>query len=258
MTSFALVHMKGVQAHRDVKDCARLVSKLNRGGFSFTVPKDHLVFADYTITAGARGRIRNYECDGFHLGLFNEAEDGNPTMFLPPGSYVYLDEAQKYFNSRESKSLSDYVSRYYELHRHWRLHFMLAMQRPMLIDKNIRELVEETLYVEELTHRKEDGRIVGSTWQCKRFNDTAAAIAYIDGGKLDAAGAESVTYTFEGNIFRHYDSYAFMPAFLKGNEDNNFNLRPAVRGGYTREEVADFNDQHVYEVPETYYKKKKG
>ena len=117
MTTIALSHLKGRQAHRDLVKCRKLLAPLNAGGFNFVPPDDHLVFADYTITAGAHGRITSYECAGFSLGLFN---DDHPTMYLPPASYVFLDEAQKYFNSRE-KGLADFVSRYYELHGHYRL-----------------------------------------------------------------------------------------------------------------------------------------
>ena len=130
MTSLAMQHMTGVQAHRDLKQCRKLLAPLLAGGFGYAPPDDHLVFSDYTIQTH-RGRVTNYECDGFYLGL---AQDTHPTMFLPPASHVYLDEAQKYFNSREGASkLADFVSRFYELHGHYRLNITLTVQRPMLL-----------------------------------------------------------------------------------------------------------------------------
>ncbi len=258
MTRFALMHIKGAQAHRDLKASYTLIDRLNAGGFAYTKPSGHLVFADYTILAGAQNRIRSWECNGFNLGLYDTADDGNPTMFLPPASWVYLDEAQKYFNSRESKKLSDYVSRFYELHRHYRLNVYMTVQRPMLIDKNIRELVAELLYIEKLEHKKVDGRIVSSTWTCRLFTNAEAGIAYVDSGKKDAGASSIVKYSFAGNIFRHYESYAFFPAFIRGNEDRtDFDMRGAVPSGFSREEIEDFNEQHNYTVPQSYYKKSK-
>ena len=251
MTSLAMQHMTGIQAHRDLKQCRKLLAPLLAGGFGYAPPDDHLVFADYTIQTH-RGRVTNYECDGFYLGL---AQDTHPTMFLPPASHVYLDEAQKYYNSREGASkLADFVSRFYELHGHYRLNITLTVQRPMLIDKNIRELAGEVLYVRKLEHEKQGGRIVRSVWDCYRFDSSAAAVAYIDSGFDRQAAGERVQFEYVGNIFRHYDSYAFFPAFLRDRYDSAFDLRHAVVCSYTRAGIMDFNDQHDYSVPETYFK----
>ena len=254
MTSFALGHMKGRQAHQDLIKCRKLLKPLNNGGFSYTAPPDHLVFADYTIMVGAGGSVRSYECNGFNLGLFN---DKHPTMFLPPAANVYLDEAQKYFNSRE-KGLADFVSRYYELHGHYRLNVGCTVQRPKLIDLNIRELAAEVIYVQRIEHEQSGHRVLRSEWTCVVFDNVASCITYIESGFADRSRGDKMRYEFDGNIFKHYDSYAFFPVFLKGNEDGAFNLRHAVPTGYSREEVADFNDEHDYTVPETYYKKKGG
>ncbi len=255
MTRFALEHMKGVQAHRDLIKCRKLLAPLNNGGFHYEPPADHLVFADYTIMSGANGRIKSYECNGFFLGLYNKVE--HPTMFLPPSSNIYLDEAQKYFNSRDSKNLADFVSRFYELHGHYRLNVCCTVQRPKLIDLNIRELAAEVIFVEALEHEQTGRRVTRSQWTCFQWDNVAAAIAYIEGGKSKTLRGDKVRFEYAGNIFKHYDSYALFPAFLKGNEDESFNLRHAVPTGYTRAEVADFNDQHDYTVPDTYYKKRK-
>lgn len=253
MTSFALEHMRGRQAHRDLVKCRKLLAPLNAGGFCYEPPEDHLVFADYTITAGANGNVRNYECNGFNLGLYN---DKHPTMFLPPNAKVYLDEAQKYFNSRESKGLADFVSRYYELHGHYRLDVTCTVQRPKLIDLNIRELAAQVIYVAKLEHEQAGHRVLRSEWTAYTWDNVVAAISFIEGGMQKSLRGDTVCFVYDGNIFKHYDSFAFFPVFLKGNEDAKFNLRHAVPTGYTRDEVADFNDEHDYNVPETYYKKK--
>ena len=126
------------------------------------------------------------------------------------------------------------------MHGHYRLNITLTVQRPMLIDKNIRELAGEVLYVRKLEHEKQGGRIVRSVWDCYRFDSSAAAVAYIDSGFDRQAAGERVQFEYVGNIFRHYDSA--------------FDLRHAVVCSYTRDGIMDFNDQHDYAVPETYFK----
>ncbi|MCI8488058.1 MAG: hypothetical protein HFE36_05040 [Clostridia bacterium] len=251
MTLFALQHMKGRQAHQDLIKCKKLLAPLNAGGFNYTPPADHLVFADYTIIAGAKGMITNYEVSGFYLGLFN---DKHPTMFLPPNSKIFLDEAQKYFNSR--KGIAAFVSRYYELHGHYRLDITCTVQRPKLIDLNVRELAAEVLYVEKLDHEQSGKRILSSQWTCSSFDNTPSAIDYIESGQHKEKRGDKAVFEYDGNIFKHYDSFSFFPAFLNGNEDSTFNLRHAVPTGYTRDEIMDFNDEHEYSVPDTYYEKK--
>ena len=253
MTLFALQHMKGRQAHQDLIKCKKLLAPLNAGGFNYVPPEDHLVFADYTITAGAKGRITNYEVNGFNLGLFN---DKPPTMFLPPNAQIYLDEAQKYFNSRNKKGIADFVSRFYELHGHYRLNITCTVQRPKLIDLNVRELAAEVLYVEKLEHEQSGKRILLSRWTCSSFDNVQSAIDYIESGQHKEKRGDKLEIEYAGNIFRHYDSFAFFPAFLNGNYDSTFNLRHAVLTGYTRDEIMDFNDEHEYIVPDTYYEKK--
>lgn len=253
MTSFALEHMKGRQARRDLRACKKLLSPFNAGGFKYAAPKDHLVFADYTVCAGAHDRITNYEVDGYYLGLPNQR---HPTMFLPPAAHVFLDEAQKYYDSRK-KGLADFVSRFYELHGHYRLNLTCTVQRPKLIDLNIRELAAETIYVMDLNHKRESGRIFSSHWSCITFRDVAAAVSFIEGGCREPKGGELVHYSFNGNIFRHYDSFDKLPLFLKDRYDAKFDLRHAVKVGSTLEEVQDYNDQHDYTIPDTYYDKPK-
>lgn len=251
MTKFALEHMTGVQAHRDLRFSQKLINPYVAEGFPYVLPDDHLVFADYTIFT-RRGTVTNYEVDGFHLGL---AQDIHPTMFLPPASYIYLDEAQKYVNSREGASkMADFVSRYYELHGHYRLNITLTVQRPMLIDKNVRELAGDVIYVRKLEHENTGQRILRSQWSCYSFDSSAAAIAYIDSGFNERLRGDRKQFVYDGNIFKHYDSYAFFPMFLRDRYDCSFDLRHAITASCTIDGVKDFNDQHDFLVPETYFK----
>lgn len=250
MTSLALEYMHGVSARQDVRACSKLVVPMNCNGFNYTLPNKHLVFSDYYIQ-DRRDKITSYEIDGFFLGLPNSQ---HPTLFLPPCSRIYLDEAQKYFNSRER--LSDFTSRFYELHGHNRYNVTIAVQRPNLIDVNVRELAVEVIEVLEIEHKYDHGLIMGSQWKCNLFYNTAKAQKYIESGKTARFG-DKVYFEYIGNIFKHYDSYNFMPVFFKDNYTKPFDLVPSVKSKHNIQSMQEFNATHNYEVPETYYKAKK-
>lgn len=61
---------------------------------------------------------------------------------LPDGSIIVIDECQRWFRPRPNGSaVPDYISRF-ETHRHHGHDVILITQSPMLIDSNIRKLVE--------------------------------------------------------------------------------------------------------------------
>lgn len=250
MTNLALQCMRGSAARQDLKSCSKLIKPLNANGFFLSAPLKHLVFSDYFIQTNKRAEIVNNEVNGFYLGLPNKS---HPTVFLSPYSRIYLDEAQKYYNSRER--ISDFVSRFYELHGHYRLNITMAVQRPGLIDVNIRELAVEVIEVESLKHEYDHGKIVGSIWTCNVFSNAAKVQKYIDGGKSDKLG-DKVRYYFEGNIFNHYDSYNFFPTFFNERYTEDFSKTVAKKCGKNLIDIKAFNTTHDYAVPETYYKSK--
>lgn len=247
MTSMALEYMTGANAQKDLRDCAKKVKKYNNGGFSLTVPREHLVYSDYDIFTH-RKTLYSYYVDGYKLGL-NTPE--YPTAFLPPHSRVYLDEAQRYYNSRESSKLADFVSRFFELHGHFWLNITLAVQREKLIDLNIRQISARVLEVRELKHTYDCGIIVRSTWHCREYENTAEAEKSVSGEK---GNYKNVKFVFEGNIFKHYDSYFHELSFLSGREASNFDCKP--NGGYscTVAGVKEFNAAHGFTVPDNFQK----
>lgn len=246
MTKFALDYMTGSNARRDLKACRAQIDALNRGGFQLSYPTDHLVFSDYTITA-RHGKIQSHYANGFDFGL---PDPDHYTDFIVPYSRFFFDEAQKYLNSRR-KDLADSVSRAYELHGHARLNVTLAVQRPKLIDLNVRELATEVIEVDELRHEYDHGIIIGSTWFCRRYEKATDALRAIDGQKVDY---EPVNYDFNGNIFKHYDSFFFAPSFLNGRYRQDFDI--VNTGGYGKnvDDVRRFNQEHSYRIPKGYYK----
>lgn len=247
MVKFALEYMTGPSARRDVRRCRALVDELNAGGFNFTAPTDHLVYSDTAIFT-RHGLVRSHECDGFDLGLSDPAHQ---TKLFPPGSRFFLDEAQKYFNSRE-KGVSDSVSRFYELHRHNGFEFFLVSQRPGLIDKNIRELSERVIEVLALEHNEDRGRLRSSVWRCRVFDSAANALISVDGG---TAPFEEQRFTFEGDIFKHYDSAYYRPLHYRDAYRRDFEGRHCAFLPLDVDGVREFNDTHSYLTPKGYFKR---
>jgi hypothetical protein len=150
-----------------VRSCRRIVQKLDLGGYCISLPDDlnHLVFSDYEIVCKRELRPvqKSWEVDGFRLGLPNERHE---TIKLPPYSSVFLDEGQRYYNSRVQASLfSDFVSGFYEMHRHYYLNIYLTCQRSGLIELNIRGVSQRFIEIEKMRCIKRlNGDLIGWEW----------------------------------------------------------------------------------------------
>ena len=146
-----------------------------------------------------------------------------PTQFIPPYSGVFLGEAQRFFNSRKSKTLPDWVSRFFEMHRHYHVDLWLDVQRPILIDANIRELCKLFIEVRKMVHVYDAaGRITSTTFHVREFERWGAVEQYLNMGGKEY---EERTYTNEGNIFRAFDSYSYFSEFLPA-EGRDFSMLP--------------------------------
>ncbi len=184
---------------------------------SFTMPEVSPVYSNYPITVPyGYGRQRvSYYVDGFHLGFDNL---NVPVLHLPPSSRIYLAEAQRYYNSRNSKDFPEWVSRYFEEHRHYGLNIMLDVQRPGLIDVNIRELCERFVEVLELKHEKdESGNIVTTTFVLREYTDWKFVEKSLAG---DENVGQLIAERFEGNVFEHYKSKSYFDVFLPASDSN--------------------------------------
>lgn len=249
LTKLALDYMTGYLARQDLKNSIKVISQLNAGGFDFTIPDAHLVYVDYGVTA-RHGAVKNHEVNGFELGLF----DANHfTRMFPPCARFFLDEAQKYLNSRERTGIADSVSRFYELHRHNYFDITLVSQRPGLIDKNVRELSEKVLFVYGMEHTFSDGRLFGTRWHCLSFETSADAIAFCDGKRPDYVRE---SYSFIGNIFKHYSSHYHLPAFYKAAKGRDFAVGFSEDYKLTVDDIQRFNNSNSYLNPIGYFKKR--
>lgn len=192
-------------------DCAARINRARSEGYALNAPDRPPIFSDFPMRfrTGYETWFETYYVNGYYLGLPNESQD---VMYVPPGSVIFLSEAQRYYYSRKSNSFPEWVSRFYEMHRHYGLEIYMDVQRPGLIDANIRELCEHFIEIRELTHERNfAGRIMSSTWKCREWDNWKRVEQYLN---TDVKNYEEREYTNKGDIFSNYDSFTYFDNFL--------------------------------------------
>lgn len=205
----------------------------------FARPDNPPLFSDFkvNIKVGYEKYFEPYFVNGFYLGLPNEQLN---VMHVPPFSKIFLGEAQRYYDSRKSSRFPGFISRFFEMHRHYGIDIFLDVQRPNLIDLNIKALCRRFIEVREMQNLRDDsGQIVKSIFDCRQFDSWTACEKYIAG---DQEGYSTVTFINEGNIFDCYDSHTYFKEFLpqqgkdfdylkygSNSAFNNFNEPPEYR-----------------------------
>jgi hypothetical protein len=231
-------------------------NELNRIGYEFEPPQ-HTVFANYDVVGKKFGYTEktNYRINPYRLGYSN---DKVSTHFLPPYSVIGITEGQKYFNSRMSMWFPDWQSRFYEQHGHNFLDIFIDVQRPTLIDLNIRELADfiEVLQLDIVYDKKNGRRISKLVWHIRRIENSNALDKYLASGKKDATCFTEETITANYNVFDCYDSRNCKPKFYDGHFDDPFDLLNAEPTEQSltafKEYVAAFDD----ELPKDFYTKR--
>ena len=254
MTHFAYIRM--VQEGYDYwwKSCQR-IDLLKRGGFSRLeyLPQQHTVYADYVIKNGW-GTDQSYYVNGFSIALPNPFFQ---TTFFAPYSQIFLDEAQKYYDSRMSKYLRECVYRFYQLHRHNHLDVFMTCQRLGNIDLNIRQISGRFILCKGCkTKEDEYGRIESVKIKYVEFDSMSDAEAYYENGKTNVK-CEEKHLDIDYNVFELYDSYGNEPVFYDGNYNRKFDCY--TEEGYvdTVESYMLYNKSHMYYAPVGYWKNEK-
>jgi len=185
---------------------ARIEAQNSTRAIPLIVPDKPPIFANYAVK-------------------FKTGYEKMPTQYIPPGSKIFLSEAQRYYNSRKSQTLPDWVSRFYEMHRHYGIDVYLDVQRANLIDLNIKEICKRFIEVQGMKHETDyAGRILSSTFICREFENWRNVEQYLENG---AETYRNTTYINEGNIFRCFNSYSYFEEYLP-DESKAFNYLPFV------------------------------
>lgn len=237
-----------------LESCKKIES-LKQGGFNHLtyLAQRHTVYTDYELTSGFIG-LRSYYVDGFSIALPNPFFK---TAFLAPYSHVFLDEAQKYYDSRMSKYLRECVYRFYQLHRHNHLNITMTCQRLGNIDLNIRQIAGKIILVEDLKLTKDDwGYIRKMEWTTKEFNSLSSAESFIEHGTI-CKTMQTIKYEFNGDIFQYYNSYGNEPAFYDGNYNRSYDCYTEEGYSCTVDSYMKYNHNHMYVAPTGYWKNEK-
>ena len=200
-----------------------LIEKANEHRLTpLSMPDKPPIFSNYEVKfqTDYEEDFEPYLINGFYMGLQN---DRIPTQYIPPASAMFLDEAQRFYDSRKSATFPEFVSRFYEMHRHYHIDLWLAVQRPILIDANIRSLCRNFIEMERMEHEYDDaGRIAKTIFHCREFDRWEEIEQYLESG---TETYKKEIYTHEGDIFRSFDSYSYFEAFLPP-EGQDFKFLP--------------------------------
>ena len=253
MVADAVRYMNYSQDIYDLQQsCISQVHSFNDEEKRFSIPEWAPVYSNFRISVpcGSLAPVESYYIDGFHMGFENPDVDIMPVL---PSARIYLSEAQRYYNSRRSKDLPDWISRFYEEHGHFGLNIMLDVQRPGLIDVNIRELCECFIEVQGMKNKYDNrGNIIRSTFIVRVFPDWKCVDKYISTG--DACYQEQKV-VFNGCVFDFYRSMCYYNEFIPTSED--FSTIRHLNGGTDDDTVKQAKRMYQQTPPEGFYGKKK-
>lgn len=229
------------------------IEELNKNGYKFNYPKQkHVTYFNGQARFSPQGySVKSpYILNPWELGLPSQDRD---VQLVFPFSKIYIDEAQRYYNSRLSYLFPDFVSRFFELHRHYGLDITLIAQRGGLIDLNIRELAEKLYYIEDLKLIKDSlGNMISATWIIREFTSNAELEKYVDGHK--ELGEERI-YTCNENLFEFYNTRFYKFLFLNRVENRKFLDRLLNPFKHSPDICNMLSQVYSATAPEDFYKK---
>ena len=231
------------------------VRRLKSGGFNYIQEQPlqrHLCYSDFAVHVNKR--FQSYYINGFNIALPNPYFE---TTFIPPYSTIFLDEAQRYYDSRNSKSLRSEVYNFYQLHRQNHYNIYLICQRLANIDLNIRCLADKIIVIDDLKFKYDNyGRIKEFKWLTREFESADTAEEYClqkDKSEFAKLG-KKVIVTSDLPLFNYYNSFANKPAFFNGNDIKKFDYSLEPSYDYSVESFNEYNENHLYSAPAGYWK----
>lgn len=251
-----------------LEKCRSKISEYNAMGYAFSCP-EHLVFSDFDIEIHHFGKAPtvNYWIDGFYLGMPHQVvkRSGNSnvltyrTLNIPPFVNLYLDEGNKYFDSRNSEIMPAFRKRWVELMGQWGLTLSMVCHRPMLVDSCIRDLADFREFLKCDFLYDSFGRIIRVDLKTRFYPTNKDAMAYIQNGILtDNVVEETISINCSAPCMQipyYYKTDFYTPAFLKFCENRNFDLLQKTHDFKTIEDIQQFNKQFNYNVPKGLYEK---
>ena len=217
-------------------------------GEKFEYP-EHCVQSNESIWTIKNGKkIVNYNLPGDKIGLF---DDNYETYCPPPCSIVRWDETQKEADGRNSSTMPPRVSALLQLHRKWGLDIPCFTQRSTILDLNIRDNAR-IFEIESMTHKTDKyGFIISTTWKLKYFAKLKDLERYL---ATDVKSYKTTSYTFEGNIYNHFNSDEGEEYFIDLARKKGINTKIKKIERETMEDIDEYVKQNPYTPPLGYKK----
>ena len=186
-----------------LKTCEDIIIAENQERINpLPLPEKPPIFSNFAVEflVGFKKKFSPYFFNPYYFGIEN---DEFPVQHILPG----------------------HVSRAFETHRHFKIDIYIGVQRPKLIDVNIRELTPRFWEIIDTRHETNGyGGIVKTTWRIQEFNSDAEVIEHIENG---GGGHELPPIVHEGNIFEAFNSFEQKKLFFPRDEkDAGFTLLP--------------------------------
>lgn len=243
--------LNGVSNYRALK---RETLQLNSGGFNLDLPPQrHVVYTDYSVKANKR--ISSYSINGYDIALPNPYF--TEITYVPAYAQIFLDEAQRYYDSRMSRYLRDDVYHWYQLHRHNGYNVYMACQRLGNIDLNLRSLGECFIVIDELEVKSNEWGIIDKIiWHVHKFRSCDVAERYMlaRDSHEDINLGEKAQIIADYNVLKCYDNKSCKPAFYAGLETQNYKYYMNAGYVFTAESLAEYNQTHAFTAPVGYWK----
>ena len=233
-----------------LKMCHKLIDEFNKKGYNFKKP-EHVVWSNLTMWSKHYGKeVVNHTLPADKIGLY---DPDYKTWTPAPGSIVIWDEGQLQADGRDSMEMHPRVKAISYLHRKWRMDILIFTQLDR-IDKTFRgnaTIVE----IEEDRKDKKDkyGFITSSTIKFRVFDSSKDYDAY--NSSLKSKYYKETTYTVQGCMFDHYDSYEGQEYFAEcAARNGGLSMIKATRLKNTREAIKEWVNANPYISPKEYTK----
>lgn len=231
------------------RSCCDEIRRINSSGaFDFDLPHHSPVYSNFKtcFQVGYKKYVGSYYMDGFHFGKENSYVEIYPVL---PYGKLFFSEAQVYYDSSH-KQLARWVSGQYEQHGHFDLEIWLDTQRPVLIHKNIRALVNRFICIEKMQNFTDGmGNIIASRWTYIEFYDWTDAERYVENG--DASKGVRCTFDYFGNVFEHYESQCYRELFIP--TEKQFSMMQHMYGVRDDKELERLKNMYSQTAPENYW-----
>lgn len=157
-----------------------------------------------------------YYIKGSEIGL------GQKYKKLYPGAVIAIDEAQNEFNSKSD--LPRAVSSFFEKSRHADFEIWIASQRPILINKDIRDLSRHFIQIYKFDMDEAHfGIICGLQWHCREFDSRADVDEYVElskRGKGEIVSYKETVYDGFGEVLDYYDTKTYRSEYFPEEGSN--------------------------------------